>query len=649
MAMNFFEHQEQARRRSWWLVVLFICAVIAIILMTYTVIAVVLTSGAGEGAEVGFWHPGLFLFISGVTILIVGGASLYRTASLSVGGSAVASSLGGRLVNPMSSDPDERRLLNIVEEMAIASGLPVPPVYIMDDEPGINAFAAGNSPSDAVVGVTRGALNAFSRDEMQGVMAHEFSHIFNGDMKLNIRLMGVLYGILVIGLIGQIILRGSFYASMARRRDKNNSAGAAIAIGLGLMIVGFAGTFFGNLIKAAVSRQREFLADASAVQFTRNPGGIGGALKKIRDISHHSVMLNPAAQEASHMFFGQSFSSSLNSLFATHPPIQERIERVLPGEADTPASASPSIAQVGAGGVRGSGRSEGMAAFAGGGGVSRNAAVRNAVESIGRVTEEHVAYAGSVIAAIPEPLRSAAHEPFAARAVIFALMLDAEPGVRQRQVDTLIRLEGEQIARLTVGLHRHLGSLAEAGRLPLIDMAIGSLRQLSPEQYRVFRRGVHELMAADKRLSLFEWMLQRMILRHLEPAFTRAAATPVRYKRLADIGAECALLLASLAWSSHYDVPDAARSSYEAAWGVLGLPGGVKMPPVEACSLTSLDDALKRLNMASPSVKRSIISAAAACITADHEVTASEAELLRAVSDALECPMPPILPGPVAV
>jgi len=547
----------------------------------------------------------------------------------------------------MSNDPDERRLLNIVEEMAIASGLPVPPVYLMDDEPGVNAFAAGNNPNDAVVGVTRGALNAFSREEMQGVMAHEFSHILNGDMKLNIRLMGVLYGILVIGLIGQIIMRSSFYASMGRRRDKNNSAGAVIAIGLGLMIVGFAGTLFGNLIKAAVSRQREYLADASAVQFTRNPGGIGGALKKIRDISQHSVMLNPAAQEASHMFFGQSFSSSLSSLFATHPPIQERIKRVLAGEAETPASATPSVAPAGSAGARGSGRAAGMAAFAGGGAASLNAAVRNAVESIGQVTEDHVAYAGSVIAAIPEPLRSAAHEPFAARAVIFALMLDADTGVHERQVDALIRLEGEQIARLAVGLHRHMGSLAEAGRMPLIDMAIASLRRLSAEQYRVFRRGVHELMAADNRLSLFEWMLQRMIVRHLEPAFVKVAATPVRYKSLAGVSEECALLLASLAWSSHYDAPDAARGAYDTAWGTLGLSGGVAMPPVQACSLSSLDEALKKLNMASGSVKRGIIAAAAACITADHEVTADEAELLRAVSDALECPMPPILPGPV--
>ena len=213
--------------------------------------------------------------------------------------------------------------------MAIASGTPTPPVYMMQEEPGINAFAAGFTPSDAVVGVTRGCVGQLSRDELQGVIGHEFSHILNGDMRLNIRLMGVLFGILVVGLIGSILLRSSLYGSaLQSRSSRGNSTQVLLIIGGVLMLVGFIGTLVGNLIKASVSRQREFLADASAVQFTRNPSGIAGALKKIGGFEAGSEMMNPHAPESSHMFFGRAVSSGFNSLFATHPPLEERIARL---------------------------------------------------------------------------------------------------------------------------------------------------------------------------------------------------------------------------------------------------------------------------------------------------------------------------------
>jgi len=229
--------------------------------------------------------PRLILLVGGSTLAVIGLGTAYKISSLRGGGPAVAEQLGGRLLHPNTDDADERRVLNVVSEMSIASGVPCPPVYMMADETSINAFAAGNSPEDAAIGVTRGCVQKLNRDELQGVMAHEFSHILNGDMRLNLRLMGLIHGILVLGILGTVLLRSGAYGGLAagggRRDSGRGGAAVIILIGGAVMVIGFVGTFFGNLIKASVSRQREYLADASAVQFTRNPQGIGNALRRI--------------------------------------------------------------------------------------------------------------------------------------------------------------------------------------------------------------------------------------------------------------------------------------------------------------------------------------------------------------------------------
>src|SRR5690606_28971990 len=244
------------------------------------------------------------------------------------GGSVVAGLLGGLPVNPATDDPDERRLVNVVEEMAIASGVPVPAIYVLPGEESINAFAAGYGVHDAAVAVTRGALKHLTRDELQGVIAHEFSHILNGDMRLNIRLIGLLHGLLLLALIGRVLLR-SGGRSRGRRKEKGGSVQVAL-IGLGLVLLGYIGVFFGKLIKAAASRQREYLADAAAVQFTRNPEGIAGALKKIGALGAGSRIVHPRAEELSHLYFASGLRSSFAGLFATHPPLVERIRRIDP-------------------------------------------------------------------------------------------------------------------------------------------------------------------------------------------------------------------------------------------------------------------------------------------------------------------------------
>ena len=337
MATDFFQRQDHARRQTARLLVMFALSVAAIILAIYLV-AVLGTAGvqqdhrygahAHPAAQPSLWNPVLFAWVTLGTLLVVGFGSLYKIAELSAGGEQIALMLGGRAINPQTTDLAERRLLNVVEEMALASGIPVPPVYVLDHEPGINAFAAGHQPGDAVVAVSAGCLQYLTREELQGVMGHEFSHILNGDMRLNLRLIGIVYGILVLAILGYYVMRIAGVSSGDSKRE--GGAAGFFLLGLALLIFGYLGVFFGNLIKSAISRQREFLADASSVQFTRNPGGIAGALKKIGGLADGSRIRDGHASEISHMFFGDAFAGSFFNLFATHPPLEERIRALEP-------------------------------------------------------------------------------------------------------------------------------------------------------------------------------------------------------------------------------------------------------------------------------------------------------------------------------
>ena len=321
--MNFFEHQDQARQNTKQLMGLFGLAIAGMILSIYAVVVLTLLNDSVGG----WWQPEVLFVVSLGTLAVVGSGSGYKILQLRQGGKAVAQSLGGRLVDLQTRDANEQALLNVVEEIAIASGTPIPAVYLLQHEPGINAFAAGYTPNDAVIGVTRGCLEKLDRDELQGVIAHEFSHILNGDMRLNIQLIGVLQGILLIYIIGRVLLRS---AGSSRGRSGRGKGNGVVFIGLALMAIGGIGLLCGRLIKSAVSRQREFLADSSAVQFTRNPSGISSALKKLGGYIEGSRIDSPKAEEASHLFFGNALNPSdfLNGLFATHPPLGERIQRL---------------------------------------------------------------------------------------------------------------------------------------------------------------------------------------------------------------------------------------------------------------------------------------------------------------------------------
>ncbi len=643
MAMDFFESQDVARRKTGRLVILFILAVIAIIAAVHVLVGL-LWGYVGRDPEThGLqwshlldWQ--LLGIVAGSTILVVGGGSLFKIAQLHGGGRVVAETLGGRLVHASTNDPDARKALNVVDEMAIASGIPVPPVYLLEHEKGINAFAAGFAPGDAVIGVTRGCIEQLSRDELQGVIAHEFSHILNGDMRLNIRLIGVLHGILVIGIIGYFMFRSSFYSGHRRSRSsKDGSPVPLLALGAGLAIIGYVGTFFGNLIKAAVSRQREFLADASAVQFTRNPHGIAGALKRIGGFTSGSKLESPGAPEASHMFFARGVASALGSLSATHPPLPERIRRIEPnwdggftkGDRRERKARAPAA------------QAAGFAAAPPY--VARAAEPAPAVSQIGQLTEAHVDYAGQLIRSLPAAVTAAAREPYGARAVVYALLIDKEPEPRRAQLARLAEYSDQGVSAETERLLPLVEQLGSEVRLPLVDLLIPTLRELSPAQYDIFKRNVDELAKADKRVDLFEWTLGRILLHHLDPHFVRTAPPRVQYYALSRLQRECEVLLSTLAYSGHKD-HDQARSAFELAAPRLGLPK-LGMTPVNQCGLKELDSALDALALVAPRLKKQLVESCAACVGADREVTVKEAELLRGICDALACPMPPLLPG----
>lgn len=636
--MDFFQSQDDARKKTFRLVLLFILAVISLVVLTNIIIMMTLgylqteTLSINLNMSASDWK--LSGFISAVVIIIISGASLTKMASLSSGGEQVAEMLGGQLLTSVDADSKQRVLLNVVAEMAIASGTPVPPVYFIEER-GINAFAAGYNSSDAVIGITRGAIETLDRDELQGVIAHEFSHILNGDMRLNIRLMGILHGILVIGLIGRVILSlGS--RSRYRRRSSRESAGSLAALGFGLLVVGYAGSFFGNMIKSAVSRQREYLADASAVQFTRNPQGIGHALMQIGASENGSLIENPKAEQISHCLFSSGFETSFASFFATHPPLSIRIKQILPNwDGEYPVARKAKIKPTATAEEQKSAKSESRASAA-----AMAASILMAQEGVGRPSPEHVEYAKEIVDGMPSSLREALSIPYGARAAIYYVLLNEDEIERENQFTYLSEHADPAVYTLTKTLASEQGEINEKFRLPLIDMALPALRQLSTEQFNVFRHNVNMLVSVDDKQNLFEWILQKILLSHLDRAFGIVSHNQKITKRLFEVKYACRTLLSILIYTdSSLDI-DKSMTFKKAAQA---LDIKVALADEETLTLADLDMALNNLRNLAPLKKPLLLKACAICITADNTISVKETELYRAISETLDCPMPPLL------
>jgi Zn-dependent protease with chaperone function len=653
--MDFFARQDKARKKTKWLVIYFILAVAAMIIAIY-IAALLIFSGVQsqhhhyneEQPQLVLWNPQLFLGVALGTLAIVFIGSSYKTMALAQGGSAVSEMMGGRLVKPNTTDPDERKLLNVVEEMAIASGVPVPQVYVMDDEEGINAFAAGHKSGDATVTVTRGCMKLLLRDELQGVIGHEFSHILNGDMRLNLRLMGILFGILCLAIIGRVLLQ------TARGGGRGRGQNPLPLLGLVLLLVGYIGVFFGRLIQAAVSRQREFLADASSVQFTRNPEGITGALKKIGGLGETGSRLNHAhAEELSHMFFGNGVSEPFISLLETHPPLEERI-RVFdpnfdgkfpcvrydgcdqpPEEISKPKrQPMPNLFGTVLGG-----------AILASDDVEKPPVIRShsVLPNLGKPTPLHLKYAEQLRDSLPETIKATAREPLDAVALVYALLLSPDEAMRTMQLTELAKRVEPVVCQKTVALYPDVSAAVTHARLPIVNLALGALRHLSAEQFDQFSQTLEWLIQSDGKIELFEFVLQKIVLRNLTPQFSKTRPPVVQYYSLKPLLPDCAVLLSALANVGSSDASEIQKAFDTGAPYLRALDGDLALLPSGQCGVNQVDTALNRLVQAAPQIKKNLIEACIHTVAADGVIQESEAELLRAVADTLDCPIPPFL------
>ncbi len=621
--MDFFSAQDAARRKTWQLAALFSAAVITLIVLTNLLLAFaalwIAPSTALSLANYGAlesipWET--WAMISTGVIGVVACATVYKFLMVRGGGKTIAESLGGtRLTHATATDLQSKRLLNIVEEMAIASGTPVPPVYLIP-EPSINAFAAGFTLDDAVIGINRGTIDALSRDELQGVVAHEFSHILNGDMRINLRLIAVLHGILFLGMIGYGILRGGVHVRGGRDRD---GLGPLMIVAIGLVIIGYGGTFFGKWIKAAVSRQREYLADAAAVQFTRNPDGIGGALKKIGGSTYGSAIAQPAAEEASHLFFGDVLVRRLGGVFATHPPLDKRIRAIDPnwdGKFLTSATSASTHAPT-----------PGVAAFAGA------PTADSVVASIGETDAEALDEAQRLMDSMQGELLDAAHDGFTARALVYAMLI-GNGEVAEHQVQHIHAHAEPGVPQSLARLQQAVADRDAVQRITLLELCVPTLKALSTAQYERFMDNVRALIKADARIDIFEWVLFQILSKELKAHFETVRPPRVRYKTIAAAATPVGKVLAAVAAVTH-DNEAQRLDALNVARGQLELELLSHFPDIE---LNDLNRALRELRALRPLRKPAVLKAASSIVTA--QLAAEPAALLHGVAAALDCPLP---------
>lgn len=641
---NFFEQQARARTATKKLVFLYVLAVFSIT-ASITFVAHILFMSGRRGPDPST-AAGLDFVIALFVLATIALGTIVRLAQIGGSGENVAEMLGGTAVDPSTHDPLERRLMNVVEEMAIASGIPVPRVYILHDEPGINAFAAGLKPGQAVIGITRGCLEQLTRDELQGVVAHEFSHIFNGDMRLNLRLMGVLGGILALATIGRLLFQVTPVRVRSRDDDdRGGSANALILFGIALFVIGYIGVFFARLIKAAVSRQREYLADSSAVQYTRNPEGIGSALMKIRAATDESFIRSHYAEEASHMFFGSALDFS--SMFATHPPLEDRVGRISPTllkswvphkatDESTPAAAHEvdqlatdaltalSNAAIGAAAARPLATPQPLRA-------GPPASARQVVASVGAPQAQDILAARGFLDSLPPAIRERTRNGQGAVLLVVSLFLETTEGT-PKQIEILKQMLNEDEAREVLQIRQQISAIAETDRLTLLELSLPPLRQLTDDSKRVLLDIGNRLAHSEGELDLYEYVALALLEHQLftKPRKPKPALSSQRTAQ------DLSIVLSAVAYAGADDIEHAKRAFDEGARDL----NGVTFRSLDECDLTTITDAFERLSSLDPGAQRKVIEACAHAILLDGTITTKEAELLKGLCVVLEAPLP---------
>jgi Zn-dependent protease with chaperone function len=572
-------------------------------------------------------NSNLYLISSLVTLAVISLGSLEILARLSIGNGELVTLLAGRPVPRSSGRDDERRLINVVDEMAIASGLAAPPLFVLNRERGINAFVVGLSPGQAVVVVTQGALEQLSRDELQAVIAHEFSHILHGDIRLNLRAVYVLQGIVFLAAIGRFMMQ--YYSGAGTEEGRRFFHLPLAAAGVGVFAVGSVGLLCCRIIQAAIARERENLADASAVRFTRQADALCGALARIQANAEGSRLRNWHADALAHMLFAPGSGSWLRSLVATHPPIEERMRRINPHvspgfyfekarkprteekpkepvEATKPKTIVPK-------------RLTGVSAL---------------IAAIGDPGIEHLEYATGLLAYLAPSIREALREPRGAQSVMLGCVLEEELTIRGRQ---LAAIGNEELARKTEVIAPLLRQLDRAYRLPLVALAVPVLKTLDEAARHAFLDALRGVMQADQRLTLSEFVLATILDWTLGPKSRRAGG--VRYKSRSELAAETALVLSLLAYAGNSDAATAA-AAFDKGKAAMAMPA-LALCASDALQLSRVSEALERMSTLAPLEKAQLVEGFTAAVAADDNVKLLEHELLRAVACVLDCPMPP--------
>lgn len=597
--MNFFAAQEQARKRTKWLILWFSGGVIGTVSCLYAVVVAGLEWWKrDEGWQGEWWNQPMAFWAAGAGALLVMGGTIFKLSQLSHGGSVIALDLGARPVDLHTQVPAERQLLNVVEEMAIASGIPMPQVWVMDEETSINAFAAGTEPANAVIGVSRGCLQKLTRDELQGVIAHEFSHILHGDMRLNVHLIGWVFGLLMIAMLGRWLISSIRFTRSSSSRSEKSNAGLMVALlvtGICLWLIGSLGVLFGRIIQSAVSRQREFLADASAVQFTRNPQGIAGALKKIMRGGNRRLS-TAAASEAAHLLFTSGVGGFFQRWMATHPPIEERI-RAIDRDALLGAQAS-SAAQV----------------------VSTEGAVS--------------AFAGATTSSGPFDLAQAQElrTTMARRGEIQSL--DDAKGCMLAMVVSADASQWSAMSQSPAVINEIkkwqsiFQGVSTKEKIAWMELTFPWLREMQLLEYRSFCADMQSMIEADGQVSLFEWMLFHAIHRHLEGYFDYRKPKPIRWHELAHVEEPLAELLACFQQlaPSQKASPLVLQEYHRLTQREL---------PSREPNFAGVDAALRILEQASPLVKSEVLRLCRLAVNADGVIHEEEWQMLRATADAL--------------
>lgn len=569
--MNFFQHQDAARKKTGFLVVGFAL----VILLILVVIDVLIFIYGREYGDMTTLISGANVFVLGVILL----GSLAKYWKLRGGGRSVAEMIKAEPILRDAKEPKLRQLINIVDEISIASGIASPTLYYMPEEKGINAFVAGFDANDTVLVVTQGALDKLNRDELQGVIAHEFSHIFNADTKINLRLMAVLGGLLVMSQVGYNILTSQRSSSRTSRSSNSNSI-AVPFVGSVLFLLGYLGLFFGNIIKAAISRQREYLSDASAVQFTRNPNGIGKALMKIAAQGKSAYMGNKNSEDISHMCFAETIKAGFMNPFSTHPRIDLRIKSIDPTgviwdeyqrellnpktEADAPQpKPKPKPEEKDPAGVAG--------VFSDPHKLHILAGVL--MKAVGNPTPASYANAQQVMESLPEDLKNMTYATDTAQQLAKKILIDPMDNY-----------------------------------LVLLDMSLPALKELDDQAASLFIKDMFKLAKQNNKISLHEALVLTILREHL--GSRSGGVTRVLYHRRAAVEKQ-----------------------------ILCVQAYLRDPNCQQYSILELTRALKKLRHMSPQLKQEFMQECIAIAQDDGKVSVHEYAMLRAIGSCLDCPI----------